>query len=311
MKLVNAKYDIMAIYGNKNMPYSYTENPNILIEAAGRTCYKSEDKITDTSADKFVEMLKNRKHYAMIEHSWEIRSYTHRLIINNINNLPFLYKYQPSNDNKKLWLVGNKRAFEQIKELSILSYDLVSEDKVIEEYNITKDLNLLAMTVRLITDRGVTHESVRHRPPSYAQESSRYVNYGKKGCQFIIPCWVDDKDIVTKDISDLNINYPISELNFPKPYDDPITIWFKMMTLDTYAYNLLISKGWKPEQARSVLPNSTKTELVITASLAEWHHIFTLRTEIFAHPQMREVMRPLLSDVKILLPGAFDSIISY
>lgn len=191
------------------------------IEAAGRTCYKSEDRITEGSAEKFVRAILQRGHDSVIEHE--------------------------------------------------------------------------SLSVRFICDRGVTHEIVRHRIASYSQESTRYVNYAKAGhCQFIIPPWVDiDAGEITLDAVDT---------------DSPAFYWTMAMLDAERHYNTLSRSGWKPEQARSVLPNSLKTEIVMTANLREWRHFFRLRTARAAHPQIRELVTPLLVELQTLLPAIFDSI---
>jgi thymidylate synthase (FAD) len=188
---------------------SMTPEPLKVIEKAGRTCYKSEDKITDGSAEKFVKMIIDRGHEAMIE-------------------------------------FGDA-------------------------------------TYRVVCDRGVTHEIVRHRLASYAQESTRYVNYQKKGMQFIQPCfWSED-----------GLKY---------------SRWLASMIESEKAYNNLIQNGANPQEARSVLPNSLKTEIVMKMNFREWRHFFKLRTSEYAHPQMREVADMLLSDIRKIVPVVFDKI---
>lgn len=185
------------------------------IERAGRTCYKSEDKIDDNSAKKFVQMLINRGHETVLEH-----------------------------------------------------------EKV---------------TVRVICDRGVTHEIVRHRIASYSQESTRYCNYSK------------DKFG--------------GEINVIKPFfweapdcNEKYAIWEEAMKSAESAYNKLIALGATPQEARSVLPNSLKTEIVMTMNLREWRHFFKLRTAKEAHPQMIEIAKPMLNEFKTKIPVVFDDI---
>ena len=186
------------------------------IEKSGRTCYKSENKITAASSKKFVQRLIETGHESVIEH-----------------------------------------------------------EKV---------------TVRLICDRGVTHEIVRHRLASYSQESTRYCNYSnqKYGQEITViePCfWGKDKD------------------------KEKYNIWEKVLIEAEKAYLKLIELGATPQEARSVLPNSLKTEIVMTMNLREWRHFFKLRTANAAHPQMREIARPLLDEFKKIIPVLFDDII--
>jgi len=154
------------------------------------------------------------------------------------------------------------------------------------------------VTVKFICDRGVSHELVRHRVASFAQESTRYCNYNKnENIQFIIPCWFEKMEEIT-------FNGDISS----NPGFDPIGIWLKTMSEAEKNYNILIQKGWSPQQARSILPNSLKTEICVKANLREWRHIFELRTANGAHPQMRELMIPLLEEFKKQIPLLFDNI---
>lgn len=143
------------------------------------------------------------------------------------------------------------------------------------------------VTVRVICDRGISHEVVRHRIASYTQESTRFCNYskGKFGSEItmIKPCFWDDDS---------------------KEYE----IWENAMENAEKAYMELIKLGAKPQEARSVLPNSLKTEIVITMNLREWRHFFKLRTSKRAHPQMREIATALLQEFKKRIPIVFDDI---
>ena len=148
---------------------------------------------------------------------------------------------------------------------------------------------------RVICDRGVTHEIVRHRLFSYAQESTRYCNY-KGGVTFIVPCWMDlPEGTVT-----------LATL------EDPMTIdqaWLLHLDNAENLYCNLLEKGWTPQQARSVLPNALKTEIVITGNLREWLHFFRLRTAKTAYPQMQEVANMLLQDIRERVPVIFEGIL--
>jgi len=152
-----------------------------------------------------------------------------------------------------------------------------------------------AMTVRIICDRGVTHEIVRHRLCAFSQESTRYCNY-KGGVTFVIPCWcvqIEEGEFTTDNLS---------------AYGQAERWWFKQMLNLEGTYQDLLEFGWSPQQARSVLPNSTKTEIVITANFREWRHIFRLRCAKAAHPQMREIMIPLRDKCRDLVPVIFDDL---
>ena len=186
------------------------------LELIGRTCYKSEDKITEDSAAKFVAGLIKRGHEAMLEH--------------------------------------------------------------------------VSITVKFVTDRGISHEIVRHRLASYAQESTRYCNYSqdKFGHEltFIIP-------------------------DFLEYGSEGFKLWKDEMKQVEKTYFAMLEAGHTPQEASSVLPNSLKTELVMTANLREWRAFFKLRAANStgaAHPQMLEITRPLLDDLKAMIPVVFDDI---
>lgn len=145
------------------------------------------------------------------------------------------------------------------------------------------------ITVRIICDRGISHEIVRHRIASYSQESTRYCNYHKDNfgneLTFIKPAFWDENS-------------------------EEFNIWKQQMQEAENKYIELIKLGAKPEQARSILPNSLKTDIVMTMNLREWRHFFKLRTSKKAHPQMREISVPLLNRFKQLLPCIFNDITS-
>jgi len=143
------------------------------------------------------------------------------------------------------------------------------------------------ISVRIICDRGVTHEIVRHRIGSYSQESTRYCNYSTNSFDNQITCilpsfWKDDKQ--------------------------KLQMWMTAMESAEDSYFSLLNAGASPQEARSVLPNSLKTEIVVTYNLREWRHFFKLRTSGAAHPQMREVALSLLTKFKSLIPVVFADI---
>ena len=214
------------------------ENVLTAIECAARTCYKSEDKITNDSAERLVRSLVKRGHEAMLEHA-------------------------PT------------------------------------------------LSVQFICDRGVSHELVRHRLFSFAQESTRYVDYNNTGTQFIIPEWIKGKDRETI----LNFKYKsINELNdniesIMNTFEDKKNWWFVSVCMfsDVY-YRSLIETGWKPQQARTVLTNSIKTEIVVTGNVREWRNFFKLRLDRAAHPQMRELTIPLFRSLYADIPEIWEDI---
>jgi thymidylate synthase (FAD) len=139
------------------------------------------------------------------------------------------------------------------------------------------------LTVRFICDRGVTHELVRHRLCAFTQESTRYCNYLKRGIQFIKPCfWEEGTEQYRR--------------------------WYQAMEFAEAAYNEMIKAGATAQEARSVLPNSLKTEIVVTTNLREWRHIVRLRAEAHSHPQMREIMLILKKELQEKLPVIFGDL---
>lgn len=147
------------------------------------------------------------------------------------------------------------------------------------------------ITVRIITDRGVTHEIVRHRIASYSQESTRYCNYANEKfgneITFIEPTFFNsdsEKDVINK------------------------KIWLDTMQQIENNYNELIKNGALPEEARSILPNSLKTEIVVTMNLRAWRNFLKLRTSPFAHPQIREISLMILDEFKLKLPTIFGDL---
>ena len=207
MKIVEPKYEILTDISEGGIKELQQ------IERVARVCYKSEDKITEGSAEKFIGMILKSGHESVLEHE--------------------------------------------------------------------------KLTVKFVCDRGVTHEIVRHRIASYSQESTRYCNYSKdkfgNELTFIRPCfWADD-----------SVEY---------------AVWKQAMEEIEKSYVKLISLGAKPEEARSILPNSLKTEIVCTMNLREWRHFFRLRTAERAHPQIREISVALLDELKKRIPVIFDDI---
>lgn len=146
-----------------------------------------------------------------------------------------------------------------------------------------------SLCVKFIVDRGISHELVRHRIASFAQESTRYCNYSKekfgRELTFIKPFFFEEKD-------------------------ERYMSWLSAMRAAETNYMTLLDLGATPQEARSVLPNSIKTEITITANYREWRNIFKLRTAKPTHPQMREVMCPLLHEIQHLIPIIFDDILS-
>jgi thymidylate synthase (FAD) len=157
------------------------------------------------------------------------------------------------------------------------------------------------ISVKFVCDRGVSHELVRHRLVSFAQECTRYCNYGNQDhIVFIIPIWCNIEPSEWTHEQAIKSNDLNGDLN--------ALLWLQQMSWSEKVYNKLIKDRWSPQQARSVLPNSLKTEINMSANIREWRHILKLRTSNTAHPQMQELMRPLLKEFKKIIPILFDDI---
>lgn len=185
------------------------------------------------------------------------------------------------------------KKIEQAGRVCYKSEDLITEDSAIKfAKNIIGRgheavLEHYSFTVKFIVDRGVSHEIVRHRVASYCQESTRYCNYSKdkfgNEITVIKPCFWDEGSNLFVD-------------------------WKSAMRMSEAHYFELLAQGATPQEARTVLPNSLKTEVVMTANIREWRHFFKLRTASAAHPQMREVAIPLLKECQEKIPVLFDDI---
>ena len=256
------------------------------IEKCGRVCYKSEDKITEDSAEGFVRKLIKAGHLAMVEHSnlvikkpFDIYSppdYPTELKYLNVcitrggvyigGNLTAWYYLGQQLEWDAEFVRPFKEVYGGLFGLEV-DEDSYSQWEVCPHDEIPKELHRYA--AKFICDRGVSHELVRHRPCSFAQESTRYVNYGGKDMEFIEPDGFGDWS--------------------PGTYQQ-----FVMSCTEAEdAYNAMINSRLKPQQARAVLPNALKTEIVVTADRAEWSHIRKLRTAKSSHPDMQRVMNML------------------
>lgn len=270
------------------------KDPYKMIELAGRTCYKSEDKITENSAKEFVDRMIKLGHGAMLEHG------TIYLTIDGED--PNLSKIQ-SNPHTKVNLVPYEVLTEDNYTISYKAY-ITTNLRVLIENNLKELLcyqvdptehHEKRITAKFICDRGVSHEFVRHRVFSFAQESTRYCNYSKdkfgNDITYIIPSWLDlpegkysnwDNDWC--DVSELKLLYPeVDNLS------DPANCFLQSIKNAEYYYFMLINRGWKPQQARQVLPNATKTELVMTGFESDWEHFFELRCSGAAHPDAKKL----------------------
>lgn len=244
------------------------------IEKAGRVCYKSEDKIAEGTAEAFTNRMVASGHGAILEHG---TIYLYLPPESPVTG----YKYR---DNKFSEFVEIREAEEPSP---ILHRFITTNLRVLVENNWLYDLKYLCkptehhekrVTVKFICDRGVSHEFVRHRVFSFAQESTRYCNYSKDkfegGVSFIIPFFFDTG---------------MGEYSNSLVFDE----WKRMCEYSERAYMKLLEYGATPQQARTVLPNSLKTELVMTGTIAQWEGFFKLRDAGSAHPQAFELANPL------------------
>lgn len=292
------------------------------VELCGRTCYKSEDRITPGSAEKFVGNIIKRGHESVLEHGNIIMDVppaiynTLRLFdlrhinFTNIYNNRISGNVRAFRDLAKVF--GNTREVKRIMGTLANTYPTlfnefpwISDNKIklLTEKDLSLDLDKVEVkthgtrSVKIVCDRGVSHELVRHRKASFSQESTRYCDYNKSGdLTFVIPSWITTigPGHVTMD----NL-CGLPDVDFE---------WANMMWCCECSYKALRKMGWEPQQARSVLPNSLKTEIVVTMTHRWWHHFFGLRTDKAAHPQMRESAIPVLRTFQQENPGIYDDI---
>lgn len=254
------------------------------IERCGRTCYKSEDKITEKSAPKFVDMLVERGHTAMVEHG------TVYLTLDMSSRNKY-FKYC-TNKYSNAISTGEAEAGTWIGYVTTNYRVLLQEGWLSDLEHITEPTkHIRRITVKFVCDRGVSHEFVRHRVFSFAQESTRYCNYSKdkfgKECTFIIPTWFDK--YMNDDYSDYHT------LDWQAGLDSSCaeTNWLYAMLFAEKSYFSSLENGMIAQQARAILPNSLKTELIMTGTIKQWEEFFKLRDAKDAHPQARELAQPL------------------
>lgn len=254
------------------------------IERAGRVCYKSEDKITEDSAGEFVNRMIKSGHGAMLEHG----------------TVYLLVGAEDADKDMRLWELANNK-YSEITFVASTGLNYITTNYRVLVENDWLDLlkyqceptefHEKRITVHFVCDRGVSHEFVRHRVFSFAQESTRYCNYSKdkfNNCvTYILPNWctkvnIEDYERNPKLIYNANGTLTDNEISFLCGLYD-----------NEERYLELLENGWKPQEARAVLPNSLKTELVMTGFAKDWEHFFKLRDAGSAHPQARELAQPL------------------
>lgn len=260
------------------------------IERCGRTCYKSEDKITEKSAPKFVDMLVKRGHTAMVEHG------TVYLTLDMSSRNKY-FKYC-TNKYSNAISTGEAEAGTWIGYVTTNYRVLLQEGWLSDlEYITEPTKHIRRITVKFVCDRGVSHEFVRHRVFSFAQESTRYCNYSKdkfgNEITYILPSWVDEKQLGEQNSEELLIQMgSLSNPTYSEGDLRELYFLFGLANSEVQYFNL-INSGWIAQQARAVLPNSLKTELIMTGTIAQWEGFFKLRDANDAHPQARELAAPL------------------
>lgn len=279
------------------------------IELVGRTCYKSEDKITEDSAKPFIDRMIKSQHYAMLEHGTVylkipynlIHRFTHIGLCDKYIRNPYT-RCNVGYEITEKALNFRSEFGSQVTEFLAVTTNL----RVLIENGWEKDLQYLCeptdyherrIAVKFICDRGVSHEFVRHRVFSFAQESTRYCNYSKdkfgNELTFIIPCWIDS--IKDSDIYSYDTHIDL----WQKSEDANTSNFLQSIVWSEKNYLTLLHNGWKPQQARAVLPNALKTELVMTGFVSGWEHFFDLRalgTTGAPHPQAKELAEPLMKE---------------
>lgn len=265
------------------------------IERAGRICYKSGDKITEDSAKSFVDRMIKSGHGAMLEHGT-----VYLKVFNVIENSELIDKYK---SNKYSVVKEGTEVYNCHGDILYGSCKCITTNyRVLVENGWLDDLKYICkptefhekrITVHFVCDRGVSHEFVRHRVMSFAQESTRYCNYSKdkfgNELTFIIPCWI--KDLEEKSY--------LAHAEYHHTKEDASKQWYDVCMNSEFVYEDLIRLGWKPQEARAVLPNSLKTELVVTGFVSDWNHFFDLRargTTGAPHPQAKELAETLMKE---------------
>lgn len=258
------------------------------IERSGRVCYKSEDKITETSAKDFVDRMIKLGHWAMLEQG------TVYLLV------------EPDIEDVRLWELANNK-YSKITFVSSTDLNYITTNYRVLVENDWLDLlkyqceptenHEKRITVKFICDRGVSHEFVRHRVFSFAQESTRYCNYSKDkfGNQltFIIPSWLNVENCIREfgSLTELEYHKDIDKFQSSELANE--SNFLQSIAWSESNYMIMIRNGIKPQQARAVLPNALKTELVMTGFISDWEHFFQLRCDKTAHPDAQALAKPL------------------
>lgn len=300
------------------------------IELAGRTCYKSENNITDDSYKKFIKMLNSNKHYAMFEHG------TIYLTIHILKEDKYydvcrkedIVLFFINNEYSRVTELGNGKTFSTTYYITT-NYRVIAENpyinitngnlykkeqsnlfEVIKEYITAPTLHDRRITIHMTTDIGVTREANRHRSNSMAEQSTRYCNYSKEkfgnGLNIALNSDIESEDQISNHIDKCNsfediCNYIGNNKEISADDFGIIDTWlFANMTAE-WSYMRLLKLGWKPQQARRVLPLDTVSELVHTAYIDDWKHFIDLRsigTTGQPHPDMKIIGDRIRTEIK-------------
>lgn len=270
MRLVKPSFEILEQGSNINDMYKH-------IELCGRTCYKSNDKITEDSAKPFIDRMIKSKHFAMLEHGTVYLTIPNK----NISRSLLVYKYETNPYSKVVCTDDN--------------IYITTNYRVIIEHNWTEHLEYITsptefhekrITVRFIANIHFYKDLTRHRKMSYAIESTRFCNYTKDRfggeLTFIQPCWIKEEYV-------------------PGDYNrsEQFVMFTEMLENIESTYNFMINSGWQAQQAANILPQATKAEIIVTGFAKDWKHIFDLRAIGITgkpHPQMQELMIPLMKE---------------
>lgn len=354
MKFVNASETMLEIPspGNPMDVYQF-------LELIGRTCYKSEDRITDDSSLTYLNGIRNRKHWAMLEHyifTISINALQYDMIINATRMSPEDYNfhnklkyidvtYWPDapDDRFKYLVSGSATAFNYLWECDAIKngenpgilylceglfskypyimkrgweYDVIQDHELDilsreEVISLPRHLRMIHdfMSVRYITNLAVSHDIVRSRPVSYAMESTRWINYSKKcGYTYTIPLWfTEDQRKFLLSCGEDAIDDIIDGQYVPMELNEEIIDWIKYLKESEKTYQHFSGDlGYKNDQSSLIVPKNFKTELVMTARLAEWKHFFFLRVDTVVRPDMRALTLPLFKEAYDKMPEIFE-----
>lgn len=267
------------------------------IELAGRTAYHSQDKITPDSAKDFVDRMIKSKHYAALEHGTVYLAipYTDEETLSHYRGVAGKYNEIEFTKYSKVTMMRGTHNY------------VTSNYRFLIENNWLDDLQYLCLptefhekryTMRFTCSRAIAQELTRHRVFSFLMESQRYINYSKERhggeITFIIPSWFEQRTVFLKESLPNDVVLGAKVCSKINSYNDREMVALKALALSERNYMYLLNSGMTPQQARDVLPNATKTELIMTDFASDWRHLLDLR--LFektgkVHPDMLDLMQ--------------------